>query len=344
MPDGVLVVRQLVLPLIFVAAGLVLGFIFEKVILWELRKIAARTKGEVDDILVGSLKGVAFLWFVLAGIYGAVRSIHVESEILTVIHKTLLIIVILSVTVVVARISVGAVTRYSRQVGGAMMSSTIFASLTKFVVFIIGALVILQSLGISITPVLTALGVGGLAVALALQETLSNLFAGIQVIASRQIRPGDYIKLSTGEEGYVEDINWRYTAIRALPNNMIIVPNSKLASAIATNYDLPQKEMAVLINVGVSYGSDLEKVERVTVAVAREVMSEIEGGIPGFEPFIRYNNFGDSSIDFTVILRAREFVNQYLIKHEFVKRLHKRYQDEGIEIPFPCRNLYLKSD
>jgi small-conductance mechanosensitive channel len=152
------------------------------------------------------------------------------------------------------------------------------------------------------------------------------------------------VKIESGEEGYVTDITWRYTTIRSLPNNRIIVPNAKLSSAIVTNHDLPEREMAVLVQVGVSYGSDLEQVERVTVEVARKVMEEVEGGIPEFAPFIRYHTFGDFSINFTVILRAKEFVDQYLIKHEFVKRLHKRYREMGIEIPFPIRTVYMETN
>ena len=200
---------------------------------------------------------------------------------------------------------------------------------------------ILHSLGISITPILTALGVGGLAAALALQPTLANLFSGLQIIAAKQLHPGDYIKLDSGEEGYVTDIAWRNTIIRALPNNMIIVPNSKLASAIVTNYYQPEQEMAVLVQVGVSYKSDLKKVEEVTIEVGKEIMREVEGGVPDFEPFIRYHTFDDSSINFTVILRTTEYVGQYLIKHEFIKRLHKRYNKEGIVIPFPIRTIHM---
>ena len=177
---------------------------------------------------------------------------------------------------------------------------------------------------------------------MALQEPLANLFAGFHILMSKQVRPGDYVRLQTGEEGYVMDISWRNTTIRQLPNNVVIVPNSKLASIIVTNYYLPQQEMSVLVQVGVGYDSDLEKVEKVTIEVAKEVMREVPGGVPEFEPFIRYHTFGDFSIDFTVILRAREFVDQYLVKHEFIKRLHRRYQQEGIEIPFPIRTIYMR--
>jgi small-conductance mechanosensitive channel len=148
--------------------------------------------------------------------------------------------------------------------------------------------------------------------------------------------------VSTGEEGYVTDIAWRYTTLRALPNNRIILPNSKLASALVTNFYFPDKEMAVLVNLGVGYGSDLEKVEQVTVEVARQVMEEVQGGVAEFIPFIRYHTFGESSINFTVILRVREFTDQFLIKHEFVKRIHRRYKAEGIQIPFPIRTVIME--
>jgi small-conductance mechanosensitive channel len=186
---------------------------------------------------------------------------------------------------------------------------------------------------------LATLGIGGLAVALALQDTFSNIFSGFYLVIAKQIRPGDYIKLDSGEEGYVIDINWRTTQIRMLSNNMILVPNEKITKVIVTNFYLPNKELAVLVNLRVHYKSDLKFVEKITSEVAGEVMKSVPGGVPEFEPFIRYNGFSDSAINFTVILRAKEFVDQYLIKHEFIKQLHERYKKEGILIPYPIRAI-----
>jgi small-conductance mechanosensitive channel len=124
-----------------------------------------------------------------------------------------------------------------------------------------------------------------------------------------------------------------------LANNLVVVPNAKLAQAIVVNHHLPSEELAVLVGVGVDYASDLEHVERVAMEVGREVMGEVKGGVAEFQPFIRYHTFGESSIDFTVILRAKEFTDQYLVKHEFVKRLHRRFDEEGIAIPFPIRTI-----
>jgi small-conductance mechanosensitive channel len=124
-----------------------------------------------------------------------------------------------------------------------------------------------------------------------------------------------------------------------LANNLIVVPNAKLAQAIVVNHHLPSQDLAVLVDVGVDYASDLRHVERVVADVGRGVMRDVTGGVPEFEPFIRYHTFADSSINFTVILRAKEFVDQFLVKHEFVKRLHTRFNDEGIVIPFPIRTI-----
>lgn len=338
----IIMIKKLVLPLVFIVVGFLIGIIFEKIILRKIKKITQKTKWEGDDIVIQALHGTTTLLFLAAGIYWALEVSEISPQMLNLLHKVILVIVIFSITVILSRIAVGFVNLYSGKAGGAFLATSMFTNLTSVLVYIIGILIILQSLGISITPILTALGVGGLAIALALQDTLSNLFAGIHVIASGQIKPGHYLKLSSGEEGYVNDITWRYTTIRALQNNTIIVPNSKLATAIVTNYNMPDEEISTSVEVGVSYDSDLEKVEQVTIEVAREIMREAEGGVPSFEPSIRYYKFGDSCINFNVSLRVKEFVDQYAIRHELIKRLHKRYRTEGIDIPYPVRTIYMK--
>ena len=337
-------IMQWILPPALIVGGFLIGLLFEKIIVAKLKSIALRTKWKGDEIVISAIRGMTIVWFTIAGTYGAILSLQLSPTYMNLIQKILLVMVIFSATLVLARIAAGFIDTYANRLRGVVASTSIFANLTKLVVFLVGILIILQSLGISISPVLATLGVGGLAVALAFQDTLSNLFSGLHIVASKQVQPGDYVKLESGEEGYVTDITWRNTTIRAIPNNMIIVPNSKLASIIVTNYYQPEKMMSVLIQVGVSYDSDLAQVEKVTIEVAKDVLRDVKGGVPEFEPFIRYHTFDDFSINFTVILRAREFVDQYLIKHEFIKRLHKRYNKEGIEIPFPIRTVYMQGE
>jgi small-conductance mechanosensitive channel len=154
---------------------------------------------------------------------------------------------------------------------------------------------------------------------------------------------GDYIKLDSGEEGYVTDISWRSTTMRALPNNLIVVPNAKLAQVIVTNYHLPEKRMSLPIPVGVSYDSDPELVERILIEEAVSGTADIPGLLAAPAPFVRFiPGFGNSSLDFTLICQVAEFVDQYLVQHELRKRILKRFRREGIEIPFPIRTLYIK--
>jgi small-conductance mechanosensitive channel len=175
-----------------------------------------------------------------------------------------------------------------------------------------------------------------------LQDTLSNFFAGIHIILSRQIRIGDFIQLDSGEEGYVVDINWRNTTIQKITNNMIIIPNTKLAATIVTNYYQPMKHFLLRIGVGVSYDSHLEHVEKVTMEVADQVLKAFYETWHSKEPIsFRFHTFNDFSIDFNVLLPVREFRDKYPVQSLFVKRLHERYNEEGIVIPFPIRTLHV---
>lgn len=304
-------IEKMLLPAIIIVVGFLVGVIFEKIILRKIKKLSSKTKWESDEIFINALRGTTTVLFLVASISLALESTELSPHLLNLIHKVLLVLVIFFVTVVLSKISVGFVNVYSKRVGGAFISTLIFTNITKILVFIIGILIIFQYLGISTIHILTVLGVGGLAVALALQDTLSNLFAGIQVIASGQLRQGHDLKLSSGEEGHVADITWRYTTIISLQNNTIIVPNSKLASGIVTDFNIPNGVLLTSIEVGVSYDSDLEKVEKVTIEVAREVINDTGVGAPEFESSVTYKKFGDSSITFDVDFHVKKFVDQY---------------------------------
>ncbi|MFE3637079.1 mechanosensitive ion channel family protein [Streptomyces sp. NPDC059168] len=336
-----LTLHDLVLAGIALAAGLLLAFLSRTVLRW-LGKHAERTRWSGDDVIVDALRSVV-PWAAVAG--GAAAAAAVLPLTRTVRHHTdqlLQVWLILVVTVSAARVVSGLVRSVTQSRSGVAGSATIFVNITRVLVLAIGFLVVLQTLGVSIAPLLTALGVGGLAVALALQDTLANLFAGVHILASKTVQPGDYIRLSSGEEGYVVDINWRQTTVRQLSNNLVVVPNGQLAKTNMTNYTRPEQQLTILVQVGVSYDSDLDHVERVTLEVIAETMTGITGAVPDHEPAIRFHTFGDSRIGFTVILGVGEFSDQYRVKHEFIKSLHRRYRAEGIRIPSPVRTVALQ--
>ncbi len=329
-------------PISIFALSIATGWLLEKVVIRRVAKMMPAAGWEPGMVIAGALRRMMMFWFTLAGAYLAAFNFSPEASVLASIRTLATVIAIFTVTLVASRIVVGIINAFAKKSEGILPSISIFSNIARAVILIVGFLIILQYLGISIAPILTALGVGGLAVALALQDSLSNLFAGLQIIVSRQMRQGDYVEIDAERRGYVVDINWRNTVIRGLGNNHIIIPNSVLSGSVFVNYNLRALDMSVVVPVGVAYDSDLERVERVTLEVAGGVQRELPGAVAEFEPMVRYTGFNDSAIGFNVILRAREYVEQYMLCHEFVKRLHRRYAAEGIEIPFPIRTVYMK--
>jgi small-conductance mechanosensitive channel len=324
----------------FAIGGGLVAFIIRRLVFPQLERAAARTTSTADEKALAALKGPILLWGMILGAHVGIGTVAANAAWKAGVQQTLEVVLILSASWTLGRIAADLVT--ARTADAKLPSANLIPNLTRAGVLLIGALMVLQALSIQITGLLTALGVGGLAVGLALQDTLANLFAGIQILISKQVRVGDFIKLSSGEEGVVTDITWRYTTIRQLPNNYTIIPNAKLSSQVTSNFTMPEPEQSVVVQVGVAYDSDLEHVEQVTIEVARDIQRTVEGAVQTHEPFTRYHTFGDSSINFSVILRGQEYTSKFLMTHEFIKRLHKRYMAEGIEIPFPIRTVYMK--
>ncbi len=334
--------RQFVWPgLAFVGATLA-AFVLRALILWTVRRTMTQA-GPIAS-LVQAVRLPSLLWAVVFGFYVAVETAHLGPRLSTQLHLLLEAAIILSVTVTVAGLAGSLIGRAAERALGVSVTGWMQTS-ARLLVLIVGGLVLVSSLGIEITPILTALGIGGLAVALALQDTLSNLFAGMHLLADKPIRVGDYVKLSEGVEGVVVDIGWRSTRLRMLQSNIIIVPNQKVAQSIITNYDLPDSRMSLLLRVSVDYASDPERVEAVLVSEATSAIGQVPGLVGDEKPFVRFiPGFGDSSLDFTLICQVASFVDQYSVQHELRKRILRRLRAEGIEIPFPVRTVRLVAD
>jgi small-conductance mechanosensitive channel len=335
--------KQYIIAASILLMSIICGFIFKKIIVHKLRKLTKRSHWQGTDIILDGLNRAAIPILMVVGIYISIHNLPLEKSVIQILDIISIVIILITITVVAARISAGFVTSYTQKNNGLLPATSLFSNITKVVIYILGGLIILQYIGVSITPMLTALGVGGLAVALALQDTLSNLFSGLNIIASKQIKPGDFIKLDNQEEGLVTDITWRYTTIQAMPNNRIIVPNFKLASAIITNYNLPEEELTISIPVSVSYESDLNFVEKITLEVAKEIQQSAEEAISNYEPVVRFKEFGASAINLVVVLRAKDFSTQYTLKHYFIKRLHEEYIKNNIVIPYQTLNVMNQS-
>ena len=336
-------VMRVAVPLAVAGGIFALGLVVRRLVVGRLHALARRTSSEWDDMALRVLRGPVVLWLAILSLTIAAEFANLSGRAEMLVQRTLVVLIVASITWVAARVAGELVGRAMAPEGGRLPAASLVENVVRGVVIVVGGLVILQTLGISIVPIVTALGVGGLAVALALQDTLANFFAGLHLLATRKIRPGDFIRLDSGEEGHVEDVTWRHTTILQTSNVITIVPNAKLAAAVTTNYSLPQASTVLLVPGGVAYDSDLERVERVALEVAREVMREAEGGVPSFEPLLRFTALGDSAVTFNLVLQVREQPFAGPVRHELIKRLHARFRREGIEIPFPQQVVHLRT-
>jgi small-conductance mechanosensitive channel len=327
----------------FILAG-ILSFVLSRYV----SKITRLTKTTIDDEIFRVIKKAIPVGVILVGLYLGLVSLSLLAPYSSQLRDLFTIIIVLFSAYMLVKIVNITIKWYSEEI--AFKTGTrpdeqflpIFRKITSIFIYFIAFIIIIDSLDIEISPFIATLGVGGIAVALALQESLSNFFAGFYLNVDRPIRVGDFVRLENGDEGFVEEIGWRSSKVRVLANNLVVIPNSRLAQSIITDYDRPTKDMGLVIPVGVSYDSDLEKVERITVEIARDILAKTQGGVKDFQPFIRYNAFGDSNINFSAILRVQSAVDRYLVTHEFIKALKKRYDEEGIEISYPARKVYIK--
>ena len=212
------------------------------------------------------------------------------------------------------------------------------------VIYTVAILIALDSLGVAISPLLAGLGIGGLAIALAVQPTLSNFFAGTYLVTEGELKDGDFIELDGGPSGHIVDVGWRSTKVRSRYNNLVIIPNSRMVDSILTNYYSPTPAMNVIVTCGVSYDSNLAHVERIVTEVATKAVKQSPHAIEDVEPFVGFSTFGDSNIDFFVFVQANDRVGSFVLKSEIIKRIHARFAEEGIEINYPVRRLVYPDD
>jgi small-conductance mechanosensitive channel len=304
-----------------------------------LRRIAERTSWTWDGILIRALGPPSRIAIVASGLVVSERLLPLGPRWDRPFEIFLAGAIAFAIVLFVDSLTRGLLDRMSETHAVLQGARGLVQGTVRGLVIGIGALIFLDSIGISIAPILASLGVGSLAVALALQETLANLFAGFHLIADKPIEAGQFIRLQTGEEGVVTRVGSRSTWITTPLNTTVVVPNAKLAGSVLTNFDLPGIETGFNVEVPVAIGSDLDRVEVATLEVARETMGSVEGATRGFEPAVRYLGFGETGLKLQVVLSSSGIKASGLVRHEFLKRLLERYRRDGILVPFPTRTL-----
>jgi len=322
-----------------IAVLILLAFIIlARIVVWVIKKfvfrLAAKTKTDLDDKILEIITPQVYSLLILAGTYLGLRALTVLDPYTVMINNFFFVLTVLMITFAVSRVVKVMILHVLHVRKKFEKAPQLISRIINIIIYALAILIILDHFNISITPIMATLGVGAVAVGLALQGTLSNLFAGMRVISDRQINIGNYIEMDGGISGYVEDISWSTTTVHTLANTIIVIPNSKIADSIVTNYSMPQDETSVVVKCGVSYKSNLKKVERVTLDVAEKIQKTVKGAVRSFKPSLGYNAFGDSNIQFSVVLRAEKIVDKYLITHEFIKALKERFDKEKINIAF----------
>ena len=326
--------------------GIVAAFVFHKLIFPLIVRFTHRTPTDLDSRLVKSVRWPTTLGFVVLGIYLAFTvpldlTESQQSQVDTVGQALGVMIVI---TVVVGLLS-SAIDWYLASLA---TSATRVVDLRLLplirraggvIIYAIGGLLMMDVLGINISPLIAGLGLGGLAVALAIQPTLANLFAGTYVMTEGVIATGDYIQLENGLQGYVVEVGWRSTRIRDWRNNLVVVPNSKFAETIITNFQQPTNAVNVYFECGTSYDSDLYRVEEICLEVMDTIIDSHPMAIKEYGKYFAFDNFGDSNVNFWLFVQATDRLGSFVVQSDMMKLLHKRFQEEGIVINYPVRTL-----
>jgi small-conductance mechanosensitive channel len=311
-----------------------------------LLRLSSRTKSQLDDLLVNAISMPVIIGIVVVGVFVALQGLPELSGFAFYINSGFTVFYILFGALIIIRIINAMVMWYALEVAHKTKSKVdenflpMIRRVVSGVVLLMALVWILGAFGVEITALIATLGVGGIAIALALQDTLKELFSGMHVILDKPVRLGDFIELESTDKGTVTDIGWRSTTIKTFSGNYVVIPNSKLASSKLINYDQPKQELGFSVDGGIGYHEDLDRVEKVLVEEAKKVIKKIGTGTKDFEPFVRYQGFGDSNIDFKVVFRVQKYSDQFAVKHEFIKAIKKRFDREGIEISWPVRKVY----
>ncbi len=322
-----------------IISSLLLGFALNRVLHYWAKRLH-NVWGQHFFFLLESLPIPSLL---IASLYLGLESLPLPPRFEHIGSRLILALAILVMMYFPAKVIILALRRMGQQDPSMLRVTQPAAFVVRTLFAALGTIIFLENLGISLTAVWTTLGVGSVAVALALQETLSNFFSGLYLLADRPVNPNDYIKLDSNQEGYVLRIGWRSTILQTLGNNYVVIPNSTLAKAIITNYSLPQTQMSYTLPVSVEHGTDPNRVEKVLLEAAHEALRDgLEGLLANPKPSVAFSpGFGESSLNFSLSLQLRQFTDQYPVQNDLRKRIVKKFQEAGIKMPFPTRTLVL---
>lgn len=320
-----------------------LAKVADKLISGIVSRLVARTKTNVDDELVRMLHRPIFTSVAMVGLVIATYRLDFNDELRNstiAVLQTILIVMWLIFGLRISRIIVAAMKRQERSFRYVQHSTEpLLANVVAVVLFLAGVYAILVAWDINVTGLVASAGIVGLALSFAAQDTLSNLFAGVAILADRPYKIGDFIVLDSGERGQVTHIGLRSTRLLTRDDVEVSIPNGVMGHAkIINQAGGPPRRFRIRVAVGVAYGSDIDKVMEILNAIAADHPKVYSTP----EPRVRFRRFGESSLDFELLCWIERPIDQGLVSHEIHYEIYQRFSSEGVQIPFPQRDLYIK--
>ncbi|MDP3728066.1 MAG: mechanosensitive ion channel family protein [bacterium] len=322
---------------LFIFAGSIL---LANIVHFFLRKYLRRRTKETKEIVYLKLLSVAvkpmYMLAIVSGLHFALKSLTFLDETAIYWLDNIFYIAFVLVTALLLSNSIRVLLRswLKKQKQIEKVPQLIDKGIT-IILFLIAGVIILDNFGVQTSPLLATLGVTGLAVGLALQGTLSNLFAGFHIISDKPIQIGDFIQITPEAAGYVIDIGWRATRIRTLENTIIIIPNKQIAETMITNFTslsaTKLEETIAVINGSISTSTNLKKAEEIILLSAKNVQKQMKT-ISKSEPELRFLQMKDTSISFRVYIKVKEHKDKMEVSHELIKELKNNFDKEGIKI------------
>lgn len=306
-----------------------------------LKPLSKRTKTKVDDIIIKSIASIIFYIVLLIGAKIGLQQFTLETPFFQSLVDTLLILIVciflFKIISHFARLWMQE-WKYKTKTSADERLIPFLQKILKAVVIILAVIFVFNAWNVNISPLLATAGIAGLAVGLAVKDSLNNILGGLQLVLDRTFKVEDKVQLESGEMGVILDIGLRSTKLRTYDNEVIYIPNGYLANAKIKNFTHPDISIRVNVEFGVVYGSDPEKVEQVVLDALKQIDTVIEEP----EPAVQFLKMSDFSLDFIARAWVKEYTEAYSTKLKMTEEIYNALNKAHIGIPFPTRTVYTK--
>ena len=335
---------------IIAAIAIIIGsIVLAKIVYWfverYMKAFAAKTRSDIDDTILRIIHKPVYYIIILMGIQLAVSCVVVSTEFEDFFSKLISIAIIILGAWVIAGIADAILQGVGKKLAARTKTTVddeaipFLSRVLRFAIYLLAFMIVLDQFGIEITPLVASLGIAGFAIGFAAKDTIGNLLAGFFILTDRPFVRGDRIELK-GYLGEVVDIGLRTTKIKTLDHTYVVIPNASIISNEVINYTLPDVRIKVKLPISVAYGTNPERVKKIVLDVAKEVDEVMDDP----KPVIYFTEFGESSLNFLLIFWVSNFRKKLVAVDKINMKINEEFEKAGIEIPFPCRTVYLRRE